>query len=174
MVRRVRGDRAFVRLIKQLPDDVSDAIRAQLNRTGQALLARAQAKAPVYQGKPRKGLTPGALKSGLSYKVPPKRLSLKVGLVGKATNKRLFYGYMVEFGHRIGNTKTGQLKKLEKVSGSPLHARLVRARRRRSIRQSGVPPHPFVYTVSRQEIYAPFRQIWGRTLRRAAGQASDD
>src|SRR4051812_40238967 len=98
MARRfLRGDRAFGRLIKQLPEDVSDEIRAQLNRTGQMLLRRAQAMAPVYHGKPRKGLTPGALKSGLSYKVPPKRLSLKVGLVGKATNKRLFYGYLVEY-----------------------------------------------------------------------------
>jgi hypothetical protein len=123
----VRGDRAFGRLIKQLPDDVSDEIRAQLNRPGRCCWPAGQAKAPVYHGKPRKGLTPGALRSGLSYSVPPKRLSLKVGLVGKAINKRLFYGYLVEFGHRIG-TRAPAAQGGSKRSPGSIQARLIRAR----------------------------------------------
>jgi hypothetical protein len=171
--RRIRGERSFARIIKQLPDDVADEIRKQMNATGKMLLARAQSKVPVYSGKKRKGLPPGALKSGLSYRVPPKRLSLKVGLVGKAVNKKLFYGYLVEHGHRIG-FRGNTLEKQEKITATGIRGRLLRARRRRDVRLNGVPPHPFLYTVSREEIYGPFRKIWGRALQRAVAGASDD
>jgi hypothetical protein len=171
--RRVRGDRAFARIVKQLPDSVTQEIRKQLTATGQMLLLRTQARAPVYDGKPRKGIVPGALKAGLSFRVAPVRLQMKVGLVGKAINQRLFYGGLVEYGHRIGYAGH-KLPRLEKITAKGIHGRLLRARRRADIRLNGVPPHPFLHTISWQEIDAPFRKMWGLALRDAASGASDD
>jgi hypothetical protein len=156
-----------------LPPTAEADIRAQLNRTGQMLLARAQSRAPVYQGPTRKGTVAGALRAGLSYRVPPKRLSLRVGLVGKPINRKLFYGRLVEFGHRIGFSGN-RLPKLERVTGHLVGARLIRARRRRDVRVDGVPPHPFLYTVTRAEIYQPFSKMWGRALQAAKNGVSDD
>lgn len=165
---KVRGDRSFVRLLKQLPDSVRGELRQELDQTGRMLLGRALARVPVYAGKARKGIVPGALKAGLSYRLTPVRLNLKVGLVGKAINKKLFYGRLVEFGHRIANARTGTLKKLDPISGRSVGARLARLKRRREIRVDGVAPRPFLFTTTRQEIYRPFQRMWGEALRRAA------
>lgn len=171
--RYVRGDRAFGRLLKQLPDAVATDIRKQMNETGRMLESRAKSLAPVYQGRPRKGLVSGALRDAISAYVTPVRLSLKVGLIGKAINRRLFYGRLIEFGHRLGNRATGTLPRLEPVRGNSIRSRLIRARRRAALRKTGVPPHPFLYTVPRNIIYAPFRDIWTRALRKAGAQSDD-
>jgi hypothetical protein len=174
MARRVRGDRAFARLLKQLPVEVSQEAREKLRETGQMLLSRALGRVPVYSGKPRKGVTPGALRGGLSFRLAPVRLSLKVGLVGAAINRKLFYGRLVEFGHRIA--RGSRLPKLATIDArrGTVSYRLQQARRRQNLRRSGVPPHPFLFTMSRQEIYRPFQRLWGEALRKAAAGATDD
>ena len=171
MGRRVRGN--FKSLIKRLPDAVSDEFRKELDATGKVLLGRAQSKAPIYQGRPRKGLVPGALKGGLSYKVLPKSLKLKVGLVGKPINKKVYYARWVEFGHRIGYAGN-RLAKLEPIKGKSITARLARLRRKRAIGKSFVRARPFLFTTPRTAIYERFREIWGRALRRAASGATEE
>jgi hypothetical protein len=145
--RRIRGDRAFGRLIKQLPIAVENDIRAQLHQSGRMLLSLAQRHVPVRTG---------ALASALSYSIPPKRLSLKVGLVGKALNQKLFYGHIIEFGRKAGGRGVKR--------GTPKYSAGV----------GKLPPHHFVYLVTREQMYAPFRGIWDAALRKSAAGASDD
>jgi hypothetical protein len=146
--RYVRGDRAFGRLIKQLPVAVSDDIRQQMNATGRSVLALQRRRAPMRSG---------MLQAGLSYSVTPKRLSLKVGLVGKAANRKLFYGWFVEQGRKGGGR--GVKRK------SPKYAAGVGA----------MPPRHFVYIAGLlQQIYPVFRSMWDRALVKAASGASDD
>lgn len=171
MGRRVRGN--FKSLLKRLPEAVADEFRKQLEESGKTLLSRARSKAPVYKGRPRKGLVAGALRAGLSYKVLPKSLKLKVGLVGKPINKKVYYGRWVEFGHRIGY-RGNRLARLEPITGRGITARLARLRRKQSIRRTGVPPHPFLFTTPRSDIYEKFRQIWGRAIHRAASGATEE
>jgi hypothetical protein len=144
--RYVRGDRAFGRLLKQLPDSVANELRVQLNSTGRYLLALER------KGAPRRT---GALAGGLSYTVAPKRLSLKVGLVGKAINRQLFYGWFVEGGRKGGGRGVKR--------GSDKYSRGVGA----------LPAHHFVYVETRANIYQPYRAIWDRALRNAARGGDD-
>ena len=171
MGRRVRGN--FKSLIKRLPDAVADEFRKELDETGKQLLGRAKSKAPVYQGKPRKGLIPGALRGGLTYKVLPKSLKLKVGLVGKPINKKVYYGWWVERGHRIGYVGN-RLAKLEPIKGRSISARLARLRRKRALAGSYVRARPFLFTTPRSAIYERFRELWGRALRKAAAGATEE
>jgi hypothetical protein len=146
--RYVRGDRAFGRLLKQLPSSVTDEMRAQLNSTGRSVLAIQQRRAPVRRG---------VLQAGLSYSVAPVRLTLKVGLVGKAINRKLFYGWFVQWGRKGGGrgVKRGSAKYTQGVGA--------------------MPEHPFVFIAGmREQIYPAYRAIWSRALSRAAAGVSDD
>lgn len=164
MARRVKGDRAFGRLLKQLPDSVANEIRTQMRQEGAMLVGRMEALAPVKSG---------AVKGALSWRLPPKQLRLTVGLVGKAINKKLFYAWLVEFGHRIAHGKA--LPDLQKVEyARTIAGRLARLKAKRAMRKISVPPHHFVFTTPRGALYAPFRGIWVRALRAARQGASDD
>lgn len=172
MARRVHGN--FKSLLSRLPESVADELRAELRETGQRVLARARSRAPVYHGRPRKGRVAGALRASLSAKVLDKALKLKVGVVGRVAARRAYYAGWVERGHRIG-FRGNRLKPLEAIAakrGSTAF-RLEHLRRRRSIRSTGVPPHPFLYTFSRAELYQPFQKLWGRAIHKAAAGASD-
>lgn len=167
---RVRGN--FRSLLKRLPDAVADELRTELKATGQRVLLRAQARAPVYRGRPRKGRTPGTLRSSLSAKVLEKSLKLKVGVVGKVAAKKAYYARFVEFGHRIAHG--GRLAKQEPITARGNARRLLKARRRDEIRKTGVSPRPFLYTFSRAELYQPFQKLWGRAIHKAAAGAAQE
>lgn len=158
---RVRGN--FRGLIKRLPEAVSDELRKTLDDTGKMILSRARGLAPAKTGR---------LRSTLSYKVLPKSLKMKAGIVGKPAAKKVYYARFVEFGHRIG-FKGNRLAKQEPIKGYSTAARIQRLKRKASIRKTVVPPHPFLYTFSRAELYQPFQKVWGRAIRKAA-QGSDE
>lgn len=173
--RYVRGDRAFARLIKQLPDTVTKEIRQQLNQSGRTALALERRLAPFRTG---------AVQRALSYKVPPVRLSLKVGLVGKAINKKLFYGWIVEWGRKesiVTVTRSGTLGRA-KAAGLNVRA----GSYKRAALSAGVggayqlhvkplPARHFVYVAGvREQLYAPYRAIWGNALSKAAAGAGTD
>jgi hypothetical protein len=146
--RYIRGDRAFGRLIKQLPESVTSELRAQLNSTGRLLLAQERRRAPVRTGK---------LQAALSYQVAPKRLNLKVGLIGKAINRKLFYGLFVEQGRHGGGR--GVKRKSAKYAAGV----------------GATPAHHFVWVAGlREQIYPAFREIWTRALTKAGQGSSDD
>lgn len=169
--RAVRGN--FKGLLQRLPDSVAAELRTSLDAAGKMVVARARARAPVYRGPPRKGLVPGALRAGLSYKVLPKTLKMRAGLVGRPINRKLFYARFVEFGHRIGY-RGNVLAKREPVKGNSTAAKIARLKRRSDIRRSGVAPRPFLYTVTRAELYQPFQRVWGAALNRAATGAKQE
>lgn len=169
--RRVRGN--FKSLLKRLPEAVADELRTTLDETGQRVVQRARSRAPVYAGRPRKDITPGALRASLSYKVLPKTLKMKAGIVGKPAAKKVYYARWVEFGHRIG-FRGNRLKKLEPIKGYSTAAKIQRLKRKSSIRRTGVPPHPFLYTFTRAELYQPFQKVWGRAIHKAAAGATEE
>ncbi len=89
---RVRGDRAFVRLLKQMPAAVNEEAADILDAYGERVLAAQRADAPVKSGK---------LLAGLSKKLLRKSLRLRVGLVGTPRGRaKLFYGFIVEQGRK--------------------------------------------------------------------------
>lgn len=146
--RYVRGDRAFGRLLKQLPDTVARELRDQLNSTGRQLLALERRQAPMRTG---------AIQGALAFSVAPKRLTLKVGLIGKAINRRLFYAWFDEFGRKAGGR--GIKRKSAKYAQGV----------------GALPAKHFVYVETRANIYLPFKSIWDRALKIAgAGNMSDD
>lgn len=146
--RFIRGDRQAFRLLKRLPASVARELVVQLNLTGRQLLAEEKARAPVRTG---------ALQSGLSFRVSPKQLRLKVGLVGKVINRKLYYGLFVEKGRHGGGR--GVKRKSAKYAAGV----------------GAMPARHFVFIAGvRQRIYPEFRQIWEKALRSAAAGASDD
>ena len=172
--RRTRGN--FRELLKRLPETVADELRAQLEDTGKLVLGRQKARAPVYQGKPRKGLTPGALREGLSYKVLPKSLRLRVGLVGKATNRKLFYGRFVQFGRKAKTVIANRSGKGIRVSGHKWRrqAEAKGVKGFYKLRVRAMAPRNFIWTTPRDVIARPFQKIWGRAIHRAKQGSADD
>jgi hypothetical protein len=173
--RYVRGDRAFGRLLKQLPDSVATELRQQLNATGRSVVALQHRRAPVRTG---------ALSSALSYNVTPKRLSLKVGLVGKAINKKLFYGWIVEWGRKaqvVTATHSGTFRRalssgLNVRAGAYKNAALAAGTKGAyQLHVRAMPARHFVFIPGlREQIYPAYRNIWGKALAKAASGASDD
>jgi hypothetical protein len=169
--RRVHGN--FKSLLSRLPEEVANELREQLQKTGQQVLHRAESRAPIYRGRPRKGRVAGTLRSSLSAKVLQKGLKLKVGIVGKADAKKAYYARFVEFGHRIG-FRGNRLAKQQPITAKGRTRRLILARRRQQIRTAGVAARPFLYTFNREELYQPFQKLWTRAIRKAAAGASDE
>lgn len=165
--RRVRGN--FRSLLMRLPESVAEELRALQNETGKMLLARAHARVPVKSGK---------LKAGLSYSVTPKTLRLRFGILGKAKNRRLFYGRILEHGRKAKTvTKTNAVW----AGYAPFRAArgntVMRPRftqRSRTYRVGPIAPRRFVYNTPREQIYRPYQKLWGRALHRAAAGATSE
>lgn len=148
MRRRIRGDKAFAKLIKRMPKEIQNQVEQLLRETGAEVLAEQTSRAPVRTG---------ALRRGLSMKVLPKSRRLQVGLIGKPINRRLFYGRIIEFG------RTGQTVRARRAGGKPY---LMKIR--------GTAPRPFIYTVDREQIYSRFRALWDRVLAKVSAGVSDE
>lgn len=173
MRRRVKGDRAFKRIIKRLPQAVAKEMETQLEAAGRQILAEQQARVPTRTGK---------LRGALAMRLLPKTLKLKVGLLTKAINKRFFYGRIVEFGRKAQTviaTRNGALSPAVRAAGGrannykPLALKL-KAKGAYLMKIRGMAPRPFIYSVDRDRIYEPFRKIWDRALAAAASGVTDE
>lgn len=169
MGRRVNGN--FRSLLKRLPDSVSEELRTLQNETGKMLLARAYARVPSRTG---------ALRAGLSYSVTPKTLRLRFGILGKAKNRRLFYGRILEFGRKAQIKWVVRGAARQAVVSSPSGKS---SRYRAALRASGVgyrmrvrakPGRFFIYNTPREQIYRPYQKLWGKALHRAAAGSGGD
>lgn len=100
----VKGAAALRRLFRRLPDAAREEIGNELVGIGARLLARARGEAPV-------GRT-GRLRAALNVKVAVKTLQLRLGLITKATQRKGFYGYILDQGRRA---KTVQVKRRTKT-----------------------------------------------------------
>lgn len=87
---RLSGGRRFRRIMKGLPDAMRGQLVSVLNSGGRAILSAMRARAPRRTG---------ALRAGLSYRVLPKSLRLRVGLLGRGRGK-LFYARIQDLGRK--------------------------------------------------------------------------
>lgn len=93
---RVVGASKVRKLLRRLPDKMREEIVSALNEAGPKLLGRARGEAPRRSG---------ALASALAFKVYPRTLRLRLGLLTKRLNRDYFYGHILEVG-RKAQTKT--------------------------------------------------------------------
>ena len=91
MKTRLSGARRVRRLLKRLPDDVRTEMAGVLQQQGPIITAYARAAAPRRTGK---------LERAIDWRVRPKSLSLRVGLLTKKVASDLFYARILEFGRK--------------------------------------------------------------------------
>ena len=99
MARRkaLKGKARVKRLFKALPEAMHGQIETVLDTGGRHLQTAMKAKAPFKTG---------ATRAGIAYKVLPRTLRLRVGLLGTPTGRaKLFYARIQDLG-RIGRTVT--------------------------------------------------------------------
>ncbi len=140
--------------VRSLFGRIEPAMRAELAKemesAGRDLLAEMQRIAPVRTG---------AFERALSYKFLPNSLKLKVGLVGKAINRDIFYAHILEFGRKaktVSVTRGGKRPSTYLLHVSPLA------------------PHRTVFarfTDLRTTFNRRLKGIWARALQQAAAGA---
>lgn len=170
--RRIRGDRAFKRLIKRMGDATREEMVVMLDEGGEEILAAQRAAAPFRSG---------TVKNALSKRVLRGALQLKVGLVGRPLNRRLFYARIIEKGRKAKTVPASR-------GGAHLEAGGRRIGRKQRALASGtrgvyqmriraLPPRPFIYSdrvkTLRETLGGRTRRFWERALRRASEGLSD-
>jgi len=152
--RRIRGDRAFKKLIRRMPEAIREEMVSQLDEAGDQILAAQRAAAPRRTG---------ALASGLSKRLYPRSLRLRVGLIGKAINRKLYYGRIVQSG-RKAQTVTARRSTASGVSSYQLRVR-------------AMPGRPFVHSERaksiRNTLGGRLKDFWNKVLARASQGVSD-
>lgn len=87
----VSGARSLRRLIRRLPDAARAELGETLKAIGARLLGRAKSEAPTRSGR---------LRAALNVRVAVRTLMLRLGLLRKAEQRRLFYGYILDQGRK--------------------------------------------------------------------------
>lgn len=113
---RYEGVREVRRLIRQLPGAATDELAGVMQRFGSKFLAAMRSNAPVRTGR---------LVAGLSVKFLRRTLRLQVGFVGKAINRKLFYGHIIQFGHKAKPSRSSG----GAVAAGPIRCAYLRGRR---------------------------------------------
>ena len=155
---RLQGAQRLRRLLRGLPDGLRDELGAILQQTGDELLAQMEADVPTRTGRLRR-----ALRLVLSAKA----LRLRVGLVGKVANRKLFYGRIVNFGRRAQTVRVYRHGRSAapadgKFRGRPFYLMKVSAMRPRPF---AIRPRPELW----KRFYERFNARWATVLKRAAG-----
>ena len=154
MSRRIRGDVGFLKLIRQLPSAARDEMGDMLDGAGAQLAQAIKADTPVRTG---------VLRQAITWQLLRKSLKLRVGLIGRRSNRDLFYGRIVEFGRR------GQTAKAARRFGGKVVRYSVRVKARAG--------HPFVYKRRpnlRDQLGGRLRNYWNDVLARAGEGVSFD
>jgi hypothetical protein len=171
--RYVQGDRAFRKLLARMPEAMRRSMVEMMDGIGSEMLAEMIAAAPSRTG---------ALRAGLSKRVSPKTMRLRVGIIGRAVARRLFYGRIINFG-RKAQTVTVSRKGAHLAIGGRSIGRRARALSAGTkgvyrLRLSAIPANPFVTGVGRslrRKIAGPrIDAFWGRALASAAQGAGDE
>lgn len=156
--RRVRGDRSFRRILKRMPDVIRSEMLEMLDKTGDAVLAQQQRDVPVRTG---------ALRSGLSKRLYKGLVRVRVGLIGQAVNRRLFYARWIE-GGRKAKTMIVKRKapKVENLAG--IYRKRIGAMAKR----------PFIRSDRtnriRDTLAGQIQGYWQRVIQKASVGANDD
>jgi len=174
--RRVRGDRAFKKLLTRLPAAVRDEMVETLQEGGVDILEMEQAGATVSKRE----------RASLTVKVLPGALQLKVGLVGRPINRRLWWAKIIERGRKAQIVSVTRLHRgARDVWLGRVRAWGVSARRkpgdlvsRYQMRVRALAPHPAVYAPqvldARNTLGGKIVGFWERTLTRASAGVTDD
>jgi len=165
---RLTGIARSKRLLRAMPDAVRGQLVVALNLGGRALAAAMKAKAPRKTG---------AVIAGITYKVLPKTLRLRVGLLGtKAQRRDLFYGRIQDLGRkgktvlvqrrrRVGFTVNGRKLNALRTRHGKKRAEDIVATYRMNVRPMA--PKKFItgrFPELRARIRADLQGIWKRAL----------
>jgi hypothetical protein len=149
--RRIRGDRRFRKILARLPMAIREEMLVMLDDVGDELLPLMRAGAPVKTG---------AVRGALSKRLQRGIVRLRVGLVGKPINRRLFYAGIIEFGRKAGGRGIKR--------GTPKYNAGVGRMLRR----------PFINTPAtraiRNNLAGKITPYWDRVLARAAAGQNDE
>jgi hypothetical protein len=88
---RLKGAASFRRLLRRLPEAAREEVASFLDGAGARLLGRARAETPRKTGE---------LAAALTYKLLPKSLRLRIGLLTKRTQRDYYYGYILDQGRK--------------------------------------------------------------------------
>lgn len=154
----LKGARRVKRLLKRLPDEVSAEMVDVLNAQAPFIAGYAREAAPRRSGK---------LASAIKWKVLPKSLSLRVGLLTRAVARDLFYGRILEFGRRA---QTVTAKRAKPNGGfTTYRIRVPAISRARYDFLAGR-----AMTFATQRLRPELSKVWERALRRAGSGGSDE
>lgn len=158
MPSHLRGGRRFRRVLRGLPDAMRSQMVSVLNSGGRALASSMRAKAPKRTG---------AVAAGIQYRVFPKTLRLRVGLIGTPRGRaKLFYGRIQDLGRKGGEVIVQRRRRVSLDIGAGEVAGVLRTRRGRKVSED-------IVTTYRMRVrpMAPKRFITGRfpELRTAIG-----
>lgn len=153
--RGLKGANRVRKLLKRLPETVSDEIAELFNEAGRTLSDKMRADVPRKTG---------FLARGVTYRVNRKSLRLRVGIIGKKSNRDRFYARFLEFGRKA---QTVDVRR--RLSGG----RVTRYKLRVSPIAAG--KYDFLPFVSefRRRYKARLDGIWQRALKAASAGATD-
>lgn len=145
--RYVQGDRAFRKLLRNLPDAAKDELIELLEGVGDEVAALQRAETPSSR-----------IRGAISRRVSRASLRLRVGLIGRPINKRLFFARILE-----GGRKARTVMAVRRGKRYPLNVRAMAA-------------HPAINkprSALRALIGRKVAAFWDGTMARA-GQGADD
>jgi hypothetical protein len=149
----VKGRSEIRRMMRALPDELKDEILGTLQRGGADLLAAQRASARRKTG---------AMAAGLSMKLLRGSATLKVGFIGKAVNRKLFYAKI------IGGGRKAQTVNVTRRKGTRPYSLRVKARA----------PEPVIDPPAAKAVRRRFVEqlngTWERVLRKVASGGSGD
>lgn len=153
----VKGAVSLRRILRRLPEAARIELAQEAEGIGARQLAKAKAETPVRFG---------WLRSALAFKVLPKTLVLRIGLLAKRDRRRNFYGYILDQGRRAQTVTAKRRTKNGEISTYAMRIKGIdRERynfvfgRRRDILQTELPK---------------LRGVLDRVLSRAAAGVGDD
>jgi hypothetical protein len=156
----LKGARKVKRLLKRLPDDVNAEMAAVLRDHGPAITAYAKAAVPNKK-------STGKLAQAINWKVLPKSLSLRVGLLTKATSRRLFYARILEFGRKGQTVVAKRRTKTGRVSAYRLRVKPINRGRYDFLAGRAM-------TFATANIRPALGKVWERALTKAASGGGDE
>lgn len=166
--KKISGRRRLIRTLKALPDDLTEAIRAEVMAGAGEIETRAKQLVPVDTGELQRLITKKVSKDGLNA---------KVGIQGKKARRDGWYAKFVEFGTKAWSQvlhfqATGKRQKLDIRKSS------ARAQLRREVRASGPaqPARPFIGRAIRElapDLIKRMDKAVGETLKQAARGAKN-
>lgn len=175
--RRIRGDRSFRRILAKMPEAIREEMLTMMDQAGDEMLAIQKANAPQRTG---------AVQRALSKRLLRGTLKLRVGLVGKPINRKLFYARIVELGRKpqtvvaIRNS-VATLKTARAYGGrSNNYKALALSKKLKgaySMKIKGMAPRPFIrsakVTAVRDTMGGRLDKFWGKALARASKGVTD-